>query len=416
MIKYLFKYVTKGADRTKAFFEISGNASNKTSESSTSPRNEIQECIDARFLSTCESHWRAFELDIHYRMPSVERLTVHLPNMNFVRYKKGSDLQSLLSSPAAKKTLLTEWFEANRKYSSAHTLTYCDLPREWTWDGSSCSWRPRTPCEKIGRMYYVSPVSDELYYLQMLLMIVKGAMSYADVRTYDGVVYLTFKQACEARGLLESDNECHLLFDEAIVSASSGQLRQLFVTVVMFCSVGNVWSLFENYWTYFSDDIQRRVRTALSNPSYIIPFDRLLSLLMKELHIVFSNSGGSIDDYDLPRAAIYSDDIVGNRMVDEELAPDAAALAAEANLNIPRLNTDQRKFFDTIIQRVNMNKPGFFFVYGHGGTGKTFLWNALISKIRSEKKLFWLLPPQELPLFFCLEGALLILDSKFQSR
>lgn len=103
-------------------------------------------------------------------------------------------------------------------------------------------------------------------------------------------------------------------------------------------------------------------------------------------------------------------------MVDEELAPDAAALAAEANLNIPRLNTDQRKFFDTIIQRVNMNKPGFFFVYGHGGTGKTFLWNALISKIRSEKKLFWLLPPQELPLFFCLEGALLILDSKFQSR
>lgn len=300
MIKYLFKYVTKGADRTKAFFEISGNASNKTSESSTSPQNEIQECIDARFLSTCESHWRAFELDIHYRMPSVERLTVHLPNMNFVRYKKGSDLQSLLSSPAAKKTLLTEWFEANRKYSSAHTLTYCDLPREWTWDGSSCSWRPRTPCEKIGRMYYVSPVSDELYYLQMLLMIVKGAMSYADVRTYDGVVYLTFKQACEARGLLESDNECHLLFDEAIVSASSGQLRQLFVTVVMFCSVGNVRSLFENYWTYFTDDIQRRVRTALSNPSYVIPSDRLLSLLMKELHIVFSNSGGSIDDYDLP--------------------------------------------------------------------------------------------------------------------
>ena len=74
-------------------------------------------------------------------------------------------------------------------------------------------------------------------------------------------------------------------------------------------------------------------------------------------------------------------------MVDEELAPDAAALAAEANLNIPRLNTDQRKFFDSIIQRVNMNKPGFFFVYGHGGKGKTFLWNALISKIRSEKKI-----------------------------
>lgn len=84
MIKYLFKYVTKGADRTKAFFEISGNAPNKPAENCTAPRNEIQEYIDARFLSTCESLWRAFEFDIHYKVPSVERLAVHLPNMNFV--------------------------------------------------------------------------------------------------------------------------------------------------------------------------------------------------------------------------------------------------------------------------------------------------------------------------------------------
>ncbi|XP_015691438.1 uncharacterized protein LOC107303444 [Oryza brachyantha] len=73
-------------------------------------------------------------------------------------------------------------------------------------------------------MYYVSPVAGELYYLRMLLMIVKGATSYADVKTYEGVVYPTFRQACEARGLLENDNEWHLLFDEAIVSASSYQL------------------------------------------------------------------------------------------------------------------------------------------------------------------------------------------------
>lgn len=102
-------------------------------------------------------------------------------------------------------------------------------------------------------------------------MIVKGATCFADIRTYEGVVYPTFRQACEARGLLENDNEWHLLFDEAIVSASSYQLRQLFVTVVMFCSIGNVRSLFDKYWTYFTDDIQHRVRKMLSNPSYVIP-------------------------------------------------------------------------------------------------------------------------------------------------
>lgn len=169
----------------------------------------------------------------------------------------------------------------------------------------------------------------------MLLMIVKGAMSYADVRTYDGVVYTTFREACEARGLLESDNEWYLLFDKAIISASSSQLRQLFVTIVMFCSVGNVRSLFEKYWLYFTDDIQRRLRIALLNPSYLVPHERLMSLLMKEVQTAFSNSGGTIDDYDLPRPAIYSDDVVGNRMIEEELALDNATLDTIARSIIP---------------------------------------------------------------------------------
>lgn len=141
-----------------------------------------------------------------------------------------------------------------------------------------------------------------------------------------------------------------MLFDEAVISASSAQLRQLFATVVMFCSVGNVRALFEKYWVYFTDDIQRRLQIALSNPSYIVPTDRLLSLLMKEMQIVFSNSGGSIDDYDLPQPAIYSDDVIGNRMVEEELGLDSVFLTAEAASMIPKLNIDQRNVFDTIMQ------------------------------------------------------------------
>jgi hypothetical protein len=60
-------------------------------------------------------------------------------------------------------------------------------------------------------------------------------------------VHCTFRVACEARGLLEGDNEWILLFDEVIVSASAYQLRQLFGTVVLYCSVGNVCALFDKY-------------------------------------------------------------------------------------------------------------------------------------------------------------------------
>jgi Cdc6-like AAA superfamily ATPase len=40
-----------------------------------------------------------------------------------------------------------------------------------------------------------------------------------------------------------------------------------------------------------------------------------------------------------------------------------------------------------ITQCVLSGSPSFFFVCGHGGTGKTFLWNAIIVRLRSEKKI-----------------------------
>jgi hypothetical protein len=67
-------------------------------------------------------------------------------------------------------------------------------------------------------MYYVHPSTDELFYLRMLLMIVKGARNYVEVRTFNNRIYSTFHEACDICGLLESDNEWNIPFDEAIVS------------------------------------------------------------------------------------------------------------------------------------------------------------------------------------------------------
>jgi hypothetical protein len=330
MIKYLFKYVTKGSDRAKVYFEVTAKTSNASLGPEMAPLNEIQEYIDARYLSTCEALWRIFEFDIHFRMPPVERLTVHLPGRNYVRYEPGANLTSLLDSPAAKSTMLTEWFEANSKHSEGRHLTYCDFPKEWSWDSSNRCWRQRTPCAKIGRMYYVHPTAGELYYLRMLLMIVKGAKNYADVRTFDNRVYNTFREACEARGLLEGDNEWNLLFDEAIVSASAYQLRQLFVTVVLYCSVGNVRALFDKYWLYFMDDIRRTLIDTLGNPHYVVPHEQLMSLLIQKLTHVFANSGGNINDYDLPRFTTQFDCMNDNRLINDELDAEPLLLSMHA--------------------------------------------------------------------------------------
>jgi ATP-dependent DNA helicase PIF1 len=43
--------------------------------------------------------------------------------------------------------------------------------------------------------------------------------------------------------------------------------------------------------------------------------------------------------------------------------------------------------YATIIDVVNNDKGGMFFVYGYGGTGKTYLYKTLIASLRSNKEI-----------------------------
>ena len=47
-----------------------------------------------------------------------------------------------------------------------------------------------------------------------------------------------------------------------------------------------------------------------------------------------------------------------------------------------QLTSEQRHIYDVVLQSVYENSGRCFFVYGYGGTGKTFLWNVLISRLR----------------------------------
>jgi DNA replication protein DnaC len=51
------------------------------------------------------------------------------------------------------------------------------------------------------------------------------------------------------------------------------------------------------------------------------------------------------------------------------------------------INDNQKIAFDAIIKSVDNNEGRQIFVEGHGGTGKTYLWKAITTKIRSEGKI-----------------------------
>ncbi|KAL5647488.1 hypothetical protein ACJX0J_041843, partial [Zea mays] len=256
----------------------------------------------------------------------------------------------------------------------ARHLTYCDFPKEWSWDVSTRCWRRRRlTSAKIGCMYYVHPTAGELYYLCMLLMLVSGATSFVDVRTFQDTVYETFREACEARGLLEGDNEWNLLFDEAIVSASLFQLWQLFVTIVVHCPVCNVRALFDKYWIYFSDDIHRGLREALGNPCYTAPHEQLLTLLSRKLADMFANSGANIADYDLPILSACGDEVFGNRLINDELRSEPLLLCAHAAAAVSQLNADQRFIFEKLADLRCPARRAYFSYVGMVGRERTDL-------------------------------------------
>lgn len=51
----------------------------------------------------------------------------------------------------------------------------------------------------------------------MLLHIIRGPISYEDLRLVTGISYETYKQACATLGLLDDDNEWDNVLSEASI-------------------------------------------------------------------------------------------------------------------------------------------------------------------------------------------------------
>jgi hypothetical protein len=133
-IKYLFKYVTKGPDRSKLYLQRVLDGQDTPIDEETNTRNEVKEYLDARFICPYDSCWRILGYEIHRHFPPVTRLPVHLPNENYITYHASANMSQILSQEFLRRTMLTEWFVANQLHESARSLTYPDFPSEWRWD------------------------------------------------------------------------------------------------------------------------------------------------------------------------------------------------------------------------------------------------------------------------------------------
>ena len=249
-IKYLFKYVNKGYDRVTASISQAEQQGQQTGVV-----DEIKSYYDCRYISACEACWRIFSYDIHYRKPPVERLKFHLPGEQFVVVKNDGSIEEAVNREVARDTMFTAWMKKNKEDPDARKLTYMDFPLEYVFKEDIRQWVKRKRGFSIGRINFVPPSAGELYYLRILLNKVRGATCYEDIRTVNGILYDTFKEACYALGLLDDDKEYIAAIKEASSWGSGQYLRKLFCTMLFCNCLSRPEFVWKETWPFICEDV-----------------------------------------------------------------------------------------------------------------------------------------------------------------
>jgi ATP-dependent DNA helicase PIF1 len=72
--------------------------------------------------------------------------------MHTVSYPAEANLNDIVSDEGANRTMLTEFFEANKKFEWARGLFYRDLPAYFFWVSGGKYWKKRSESTQIGRI------------------------------------------------------------------------------------------------------------------------------------------------------------------------------------------------------------------------------------------------------------------------
>jgi ATP-dependent DNA helicase PIF1 len=138
--------------------------------------------------------------------------------MHMVAFHKWDKAKRIVNKPGVEESMLTSYFDANRKHEEACGILYQDFPEHFTWQSDGKFWQKRkNSIFQVDRLILAHPVEGECYFLCVLLNNVASATSYKHLRTVDGVLLPSFREAMERRGLIEEDNT----LDECLTEATS---------------------------------------------------------------------------------------------------------------------------------------------------------------------------------------------------
>jgi hypothetical protein len=130
-VKYLYKYVYKGHDCASFSVNPSGEI------------NEIQQYINAKYVTPLEAIYRMLGFPLFGIYPAVLQLQLHFPNMQYVTYNEDGNLEDVVNRPSSSRTTLMEYFKMNQVDPEARKLLYKEFPEHYRWIIGQNVWQKR---------------------------------------------------------------------------------------------------------------------------------------------------------------------------------------------------------------------------------------------------------------------------------
>ncbi|XP_058796151.1 uncharacterized protein LOC131667014 [Phymastichus coffea] len=360
---YLYKYVYKGHDAATVVIE-------QTENGTTIDHDECHNFIETRYVGPVEACYRIFSKKLQDKSHVVTRLSVHLPNEQAVIIAQDENETSLLATLNNSSSMLLDYFKLNATNETARQYYYTEIPKHFTYkkikvDGQMVSsWATRKKhLNCIGRMYSISPTQIELFHLRLLLLHVKGATSYDDLKRIDNVLHHSFTAACLALGIIEDDDEWNKAMREASLWMMPRRLRHLFVVILIHCQPNYPEKLWESFKDSMSEDFSRNNE---SNISYQMAYSDINNMLIKE--------GKSLADFPTMDQSIMT------CIVDITNNFDRTQLLRIGNEQYEKLNVEQKEIVNNIIEASrshNYTSLTCFYIDGPGGSGKTFVYTTI---------------------------------------
>lgn len=264
-----------------------------------------------------------------------------------------AQIQNLINKNS--DSTLMAWFKLNETQEAARQHLYRDIPKYYTFDKGTRSWKPRKApnLRIVGRLYTVHAKDSERFSLRLLLNHQRGATSFNDLKTINGFQHQTFKSAAIAKGLIEDSQEAINCLSEAYLLTNNNQkFREFFCQYLLNCSPepGLLWQHFKNN---LSEDILLKLRRSQNNDQ--LDFTEEIHLLgLIEIKKILNSEGSDLKNFpDLPQLtdeqienliSIYQNILIPH--ISHEISVQESVKIFQENF--PRLNIEQRSAFDAI--------------------------------------------------------------------